>query len=49
MNSFTLKNEIYSMCPMQQIVIATPGRLLEILKQKAAQLDKVKIVVVDEV
>ncbi|XP_051930515.1 probable ATP-dependent RNA helicase DDX59 [Hippocampus zosterae] len=32
-----------------KIVIATPGRLLEILKQKAAQLDKVKIVVVDEV
>uniref|UniRef100_UPI003AAEF57F probable ATP-dependent RNA helicase DDX59 n=1 Tax=Centroberyx gerrardi TaxID=166262 RepID=UPI003AAEF57F len=31
-----------------QIVIATPGRLLEILKQKAVQLDKVKVVVVDE-
>lgn len=32
-----------------KIVIATPGRLLEILKQKAVQLDKVKVVVVDEV
>ncbi|XP_029905164.1 putative ATP-dependent RNA helicase DDX59 isoform X2 [Myripristis murdjan] len=31
-----------------KIIIATPGRLLEILKQKAVQLDKVKIVVVDE-
>ncbi|XP_027145879.1 putative ATP-dependent RNA helicase DDX59 [Larimichthys crocea] len=32
-----------------KIIIATPGRLLEILKQKAVQLDKVKVVVVDEV
>ncbi|KAM9848405.1 putative ATP-dependent RNA helicase DDX59 [Aulostomus maculatus] len=32
-----------------KIVIATPGRLLELLKQKAVQLVKVKIVVVDEV
>lgn len=32
-----------------QIVIATPGRLLETLKQKAVQLDKVKVVVIDEV
>ncbi|XP_053178459.1 probable ATP-dependent RNA helicase DDX59 [Scomber japonicus] len=32
-----------------KIVIATPGRLLEILKQKAVQLDRVKVVVVDEV
>ncbi|KAF3690791.1 putative ATP-dependent RNA helicase DDX59 [Channa argus] len=32
-----------------KIVIATPGRLLEILRQKAVELDKVKIVVVDEV
>lgn len=32
-----------------KIVIATPGRLIEILKQKAVQLDKVKILVVDEV
>lgn len=32
-----------------QIVIATPGRLLEILKQKAVQLDNVKVVVIDEV
>ncbi|XP_035503050.2 probable ATP-dependent RNA helicase DDX59 isoform X1 [Scophthalmus maximus] len=32
-----------------KIVIATPGRLLEILRQKAVTLDKVKVVVVDEV
>lgn len=32
-----------------KIVIATPGRLIEILKQNAVQLGKVKIVVVDEV
>ncbi|XP_036375832.1 probable ATP-dependent RNA helicase DDX59 [Megalops cyprinoides] len=31
-----------------KIVIATPGRLLEILKQKAVQLHEVRIVVVDE-
>ncbi|XP_017334045.1 probable ATP-dependent RNA helicase DDX59 [Ictalurus punctatus] len=31
-----------------KIVIATPGRLIEILKQKAVQLDGVKVVVVDE-
>ncbi|XP_017268946.1 probable ATP-dependent RNA helicase DDX59 [Kryptolebias marmoratus] len=32
-----------------KIVIATPGRLIEILKQKELQLNKVNIVVVDEV
>uniref|UniRef100_A0A3P9MIY8 RNA helicase n=1 Tax=Oryzias latipes TaxID=8090 RepID=A0A3P9MIY8_ORYLA len=32
-----------------KIVIATPGRLIDILKQKVLQLDKVKVVVVDEV
>ncbi|XP_041913748.1 probable ATP-dependent RNA helicase DDX59 [Alosa sapidissima] len=31
-----------------KIIIATPGRLLEILKQKAVQLDGVKTIVVDE-
>lgn len=35
--------------PPIQIVIATPGRLLEILKQEAVKLDAVKTVVVDEV
>ncbi|XP_068599878.1 probable ATP-dependent RNA helicase DDX59 [Brachionichthys hirsutus] len=32
-----------------KIIIATPGRVFEILKQKAVQLDQVKVVVVDEV
>lgn len=32
-----------------QIVIATPGRLIEILKQKAVRLDDVRAIVVDEV
>lgn len=32
-----------------KIVIATPGRLIEIIKQKSVMLDRVKIVVVDEV
>ncbi|KAG7514897.1 hypothetical protein JOB18_045189 [Solea senegalensis] len=32
-----------------KIIIATPGRLLEILRQKAVTLNKVKVVVVDEV
>lgn len=32
-----------------KIVIATPGRLIEIIKQKAVMLNRVKIVVVDEV
>lgn len=32
-----------------KFIIATPGRLLEILRQKAVKLDKVKVVVVDEV
>ncbi|XP_016382461.1 putative ATP-dependent RNA helicase DDX59 [Sinocyclocheilus rhinocerous] len=31
-----------------KIVIATPGRLLEILKQKAVRLDNIRAVVVDE-
>ncbi|KAG7327748.1 hypothetical protein KOW79_009354 [Hemibagrus wyckioides] len=31
-----------------KIVIATPGRLIEILKQKAVQLDCVRVMVVDE-
>ena len=39
----------YNGSPSSQIAIATPGRLLEILKQKAVKLDKVKVVVVDEV
>ncbi|XP_062868797.1 probable ATP-dependent RNA helicase DDX59 [Trichomycterus rosablanca] len=31
-----------------KIVIATPGRLIEIVKQKAVQLENVRVVVVDE-
>lgn len=32
-----------------QVIIATPGRLLEILKQSSVQLHGIKIIVVDEV
>ncbi|XP_072245430.1 probable ATP-dependent RNA helicase DDX59 [Leuresthes tenuis] len=32
-----------------KIIIATPGRLIEILKQKALQLNEMRVVVVDEV
>lgn len=42
-------HSIFLLTNSYQIVIATPGRLLEILKQKAVQLDQVKVVVVDEV
>ncbi|XP_029110517.1 putative ATP-dependent RNA helicase DDX59 [Scleropages formosus] len=31
-----------------KMIIATPGRLLEILKQGAVQLDRVKVIVIDE-
>lgn len=32
-----------------QVIIATPGRLLDIVKQNAVELSGIKIVVVDEV
>lgn len=32
-----------------QVIIATPGRLLEVLKKSSVQLHGIKIVVVDEV
>ncbi|XP_074688819.1 putative ATP-dependent RNA helicase DDX59 isoform X2 [Strix aluco] len=34
---------------LKEVIIATPGRLLEILKQSSVQLHGIKIVVVDEV
>lgn len=47
-HSVLCKNKCTSLLCVQ-IVIATPGRLIEILKQKAVQLHNVKVVVVDEV
>ncbi|XP_035509717.1 probable ATP-dependent RNA helicase DDX59 [Morone saxatilis] len=44
-----LPQQLHRLKSSIKIIIATPGRLLEILKQKAVQLDKVKVVVVDEV
>uniref|UniRef100_H3CXJ2 RNA helicase n=1 Tax=Tetraodon nigroviridis TaxID=99883 RepID=H3CXJ2_TETNG len=44
-----LPPQLHRLKQIIKIIIATPGRLLEILKQKAVQLDKVKVVVIDEV
>ncbi|XP_028300221.1 putative ATP-dependent RNA helicase DDX59 isoform X1 [Gouania willdenowi] len=44
-----LPQQLHRLKSSIKIVIATPGRLNDILKQKALQLDKIKIVVVDEV
>ncbi|XP_034736931.1 probable ATP-dependent RNA helicase DDX59 [Etheostoma cragini] len=44
-----LPQQLHRLKSSIKIIIATPGRLIEILKQKAVQLDKVKVVVVDEV
>ncbi|XP_025998245.1 putative ATP-dependent RNA helicase DDX59 [Astatotilapia calliptera] len=44
-----LPQQLHRLKSSIKIVIATPGRLIEILKQKELKLDKVKIVVVDEV
>ncbi|KAK9519443.1 hypothetical protein VZT92_022172 [Zoarces viviparus] len=44
-----LPQQLHRLKSSIKIIIATPGRLLEILKQKAVQLDKVTVVVVDEV
>ncbi|CAL8309785.1 unnamed protein product [Lota lota] len=43
-----LPSQLHRLKSTIKIAIATPGRLLEILKQKAVKLDKVKVVVVDE-
>ncbi|XP_056459762.1 probable ATP-dependent RNA helicase DDX59 [Gadus chalcogrammus] len=43
-----LPQQLHRLKSTIKIAIATPGRLLEILKQKAVKLDKVKVVVVDE-
>lgn len=48
LDQYVYENKCASLLCMQ-IVIATPGRLIEILKQKAVQLDNIKVVVVDEV
>ncbi|XP_076007532.1 putative ATP-dependent RNA helicase DDX59 [Genypterus blacodes] len=44
-----LPSQLHRLKSTIKIVIATPGRLIEILKQKEVQLDCVKVVVVDEV
>ncbi|KAK5869765.1 hypothetical protein PBY51_024459 [Eleginops maclovinus] len=44
-----LPQQLHRLKSSIKIIIATPGRLLEILKQKEVQLDMVKVVVVDEV
>ncbi|XP_034439455.1 probable ATP-dependent RNA helicase DDX59 [Hippoglossus hippoglossus] len=44
-----LPQQLHRLKTSIKIVIATPGRLLEILRQKAVKLDTVKVVVVDEV
>ncbi|XP_069377964.1 probable ATP-dependent RNA helicase DDX59 [Paralichthys olivaceus] len=44
-----LPQQLHRLKTSIKIVIATPGRLLEILRQKAVTLDTVKVVVVDEV
>ncbi|XP_069558396.1 probable ATP-dependent RNA helicase DDX59 isoform X1 [Brachyistius frenatus] len=44
-----LPSQLHRLKSSIKIVIATPGRLIEILKQRALQLDRVKVVVVDEV
>ncbi|KAK5930688.1 probable ATP-dependent RNA helicase DDX59 [Pseudochaenichthys georgianus] len=44
-----LPQQLHRLKSSIKIIIATPGRLIEILKQKAVQLDMVKVVVVDEV
>ncbi|XP_010894289.2 probable ATP-dependent RNA helicase DDX59 [Esox lucius] len=43
-----LPQQLHRLKRTNKIIIATPGRLLEILKQKAVQLDGVRVVVVDE-
>ncbi|KAI9517376.1 DEAD (Asp-Glu-Ala-Asp) box polypeptide 59 [Dissostichus eleginoides] len=44
-----LPQQLHRLKSSIKVIIATPGRLIEILKQKAVQLDMVKVVVVDEV
>ncbi|XP_003974349.2 probable ATP-dependent RNA helicase DDX59 [Takifugu rubripes] len=44
-----LPPQLHRLKQIIKIIIATPGRLLEILKQKAVRLDKLKVVVIDEV
>ncbi|XP_006635016.2 probable ATP-dependent RNA helicase DDX59 [Lepisosteus oculatus] len=43
-----LPSQLHRLKQNIKIIIATPGRLLEIMKQKAVQLSGIKIVVVDE-
>jgi ATP-dependent RNA helicase DeaD len=43
-----ITNQIQALRRPQHVVIATPGRLLDLLKRKAIKLDQLEIVVLDE-
>ncbi|MDX1628868.1 MAG: DEAD/DEAH box helicase, partial [Fulvivirga sp.] len=43
-----ITNQIKALKKPTQIVVATPGRLLDLIKRKAIQLDQVRYVVLDE-
>ena len=44
-----LSNFLTGFFSFTQVIIATPGRLLDIMKQSSVDLGNIKIVVVDEV
>ena len=43
-----IQNQIRALKRPTQIVVATPGRLLDLIKRKAVRLDQVKYVILDE-
>ncbi|MDP1706747.1 MAG: DEAD/DEAH box helicase [bacterium] len=44
----SIRRQIFSLQRNPSIIIGTPGRIIDLLKQKAISLDKVKILVLDE-
>jgi ATP-dependent RNA helicase DeaD len=44
----SIVNQIRALKKPQQVIIATPGRLLDLLRRKAVRLDQVKFLVLDE-
>lgn len=44
----SIRRQIFSLQRNPNIIIGTPGRIIDLLKQKAISLDKVKILVLDE-